>query len=438
VTFGVSKTSKVFLFLTPTHDLVTILSSLSFIRGRGGHMTGPTSFSYDVFISYSHADRAWVHGWLLPKLESAGLRVCIDTCDFDIGVPGLVNMERAVDNSRHTLLVLTPDWVVSEWTDFEALLTQTTDPAGRRRKLLPLLLEPCKPPARIGTLTYADFADPAHRDVQVERVVAAAQGRLRLQEIGPALDLLPGSETPSAEATADDPPPVIQTPNPFCDRGRISDPARFFNRRRLVRELQQILSAGNSVSLVGERQIGKSSLIYYLFATRKAWLPESTVLYLDMQGVLDEADFCAEVLEGLCESPGDLRTLKRTLRRRQVVLLLDEVEKLRNPDFSPRLHDLLRAFAQEPGLKLAVTSLRPLKEIFPPAESESPFHNIFTERRVGPFAPQEARDLLQARLIGSDAVFTEAEIFDIVASSGGHPARLQELACALFDLKREG
>lgn len=62
-----------------------------------------------------------MQGWLPPRLEKASLRVCIDFRDFDVGVPSLVNMERAIDNSRRTLLVLTPAWVSSEWTEFEAL-----------------------------------------------------------------------------------------------------------------------------------------------------------------------------------------------------------------------------------------------------------------------------------------------------------------------------
>jgi len=54
--------------------------------------------------------------------NEAGLRVCIDFRDFEPGLPTLVNMENAVERSRKTLIVLTPDWVESEWTTFESLL----------------------------------------------------------------------------------------------------------------------------------------------------------------------------------------------------------------------------------------------------------------------------------------------------------------------------
>src|SRR5688572_4866602 len=96
-----------------------------------------TDFKYDVFISYSHKDEEWVVNTLLPVLENAGLNVYIDYRDFEAGIPSLVNMENAVENSRHTITVLTPNWIDSEWSDFESLLTGTSDPAGRRKKLVP-------------------------------------------------------------------------------------------------------------------------------------------------------------------------------------------------------------------------------------------------------------------------------------------------------------
>ncbi len=61
-----------------------------------------------IFISYSHRDQVWVRDWLAPRLEAAGLKVLIDTRDFTVGAAELDNIERAVEASRWTLLVLTP------------------------------------------------------------------------------------------------------------------------------------------------------------------------------------------------------------------------------------------------------------------------------------------------------------------------------------------
>ncbi len=134
---------------------------------------GDQAYRYDVFISYSHKDGEWVRDWLLPRLEAAGLRVCIDFRDFEVGLPSLVNMERAAERSRKMLLVLTPNWIASEWTNFEALLMQTEDPSGLRRRILPLMLARCEPPKRIAMLTYADFTASAHWEREIPRLIRA-------------------------------------------------------------------------------------------------------------------------------------------------------------------------------------------------------------------------------------------------------------------------
>jgi len=131
------------------------------------------TFRYDAFISYSQKDSDWVRGTLLPRLEGEGLRVCVDFRDFDIGATSLENMENAVKNSRKTLLVLTPNWVASEWTAFESILLQTKDPIGRGRRLLPLMVEPCALPDRLQIFTYLDLAKPAEFDFEMQRLLSA-------------------------------------------------------------------------------------------------------------------------------------------------------------------------------------------------------------------------------------------------------------------------
>jgi hypothetical protein len=130
-------------------------------------------FRHDVFISYSHKDESWVRSEFLPELERASLKVAIDTRDFTIGRPSVQNMVEAIQHARHVVAVLTPNWVASEWAGFEGYLVTTVDPIGRHRRLLPLMLEPCKPPPHIAFLTYADFTDLARRQEQMQRLLRA-------------------------------------------------------------------------------------------------------------------------------------------------------------------------------------------------------------------------------------------------------------------------
>jgi len=157
-----------------------------------------TEFAYDVFISYSHKDDAWGWNWLVPRLKREGLKVCIDRECFEPGAPSLTEMERAVIQSRKTLIVLTPEYLASEWCEFENILAQTLDPAARRRRVIPLLLKQCDLPPRIGMLTYADFTRQEEWEAQLERVVAAVRGELQLPEVGPPLDQLLDAEEPTS------------------------------------------------------------------------------------------------------------------------------------------------------------------------------------------------------------------------------------------------
>jgi hypothetical protein len=143
-------------------------------------MAARTDDLYDVFISHSPADQAWVRGELLPKLERAGLKVAVDYRDFEVGLPRLVNMERLVERSRKIVLVLTPAWLASEGANFEALLAQSADLVERLHRTVPLLLAPCELPRRIALLTGADFTDPATRDEELARLLRGLGARARV------------------------------------------------------------------------------------------------------------------------------------------------------------------------------------------------------------------------------------------------------------------
>lgn len=238
------------------------------------------------------------------------------------------------------------------------------------------------------------------------------------------------------------PAQALQTliaPNPFTDTGRINNPERFFGRQRILRDVQQALRAGNSISIVGDPLVGKSSLLAYLHATQQAWHLEHPVLFLNMQSLTDEPDFCCEMLEmlGQPHAKHDLRTLRRTLSRQPAILLLDEIERLRQSDFRPYLQDFLRGIIDDGYLTLVAASHASLVTIFPPRDQTSPLHNAFTEYRLQPFSTDEARGFLAARLENTGVAFSESEVAVLLAQSGGNPGQLQRAARTLYAQKTE-
>ena len=123
--------------------------------------TKQPKFDFDVFISYSSKDKAWVRGELLKRLEEAGLRAFIAFRDFTRGAPSIKEMERGVIECRKTLVILTPDYLESGWGEIENIMVQTVDPANRELRLIPLLKKECKKPLRIAAFTHIDFTDGA-------------------------------------------------------------------------------------------------------------------------------------------------------------------------------------------------------------------------------------------------------------------------------------
>jgi tetratricopeptide (TPR) repeat protein len=116
-------------------------------------------YDYDVFISYSSEDKAWVRGELLKQIENAGLRAFIDFRDFTRGAVSIREMERGVIECRKTLLILTPEYIESEWAEIEVRMGQTLSPANRDLRLIPLLKRHCDKPLSIASLTHIDFTD---------------------------------------------------------------------------------------------------------------------------------------------------------------------------------------------------------------------------------------------------------------------------------------
>ncbi len=130
-------------------------------------------FPCDVFISYSSGDKDWVRGELLSRIEQAGLKAFLDFRDFKRGAPSIKEMERGVVECRKTLLILTPDYIASEWCEIESIMGQTLSPANRDLRLIPLLKAECKKPLRIGALTHIDFTPDADHALAWRQLLTA-------------------------------------------------------------------------------------------------------------------------------------------------------------------------------------------------------------------------------------------------------------------------
>lgn len=157
--------------------------------------------------------------------------------------------------------------------------------------------------------------------------------------------------------------------NPFSHRSPINKPNRFIGREQELRDILACLhdETFDSVSIVGERRIGKTSLLKFL--AQQSLDFRVHFIYIDLQTIDSNEtplDFWDEVLSQLARLISDpelkatalgfgqtgtikIRLLNRFFKKLDhaglsIVLLLDELEHLaNNPNFGPNFFYGLRA-----------------------------------------------------------------------------------------------
>jgi hypothetical protein len=138
-------------------------------------------FVYDVFVSYRQRDPdgSWVRGQLVPRLRTAGLRVCLDGDSFRLGAPLVLEMGRAVESSRYTLLVLTPAYLESAFTELESVLAEHLGLEQRETRMLIVLREAAHPRVGLRARLWLDMTHDEEVDDQVARLVSAIRSQKR-------------------------------------------------------------------------------------------------------------------------------------------------------------------------------------------------------------------------------------------------------------------
>ncbi len=256
--------------------------------------------------------------------------------------------------------------------------------------------------------------------------------------------------------------------NPFFNRHRITDPAYFSGRKNQVEQIYSAVVTQQSRSIVGERKLGKSSLLTYVMqpTVMQAYDLDPSqfiFIYLDLEGMVSATrpEFWFEIVEQCydrlpddklrrrfdryLDSDDEMRftTVRRLLRRVrdagvQIVCALDEFECLaENEQFGPEFYGELRSLAGEMGVVYLTASKQSLYDLtFHNSSSlSSPFFNIFSELPLGLMSEQEGRELLrQISALGQKPLSDEALDYALELA-GPHPFFLQIAGSCLV---REG
>ena len=245
--------------------------------------------------------------------------------------------------------------------------------------------------------------------------------------------------------------------NPYMNRVKIKNIDEFYGRKSEVSKIFSRIGSSKpqSVSLVGERKIGKSSLLNYLFhpKIRMKYLQRPNdyrFVFIDFQEKRDigiPAFFQSIYAFLLDESKGglaldvqpDYEGFKKVVTAYDehglnIIMLFDEFESItQNQKFDTEFYSFLRSIANNYNIGYVVSSGRNLQTLcHSRAISDSPFFNIFSNITLQHFSQQEALELLSgpSQKSGFSLEYYAPFIFDI---AGYYPFFIQMACAALFE-----
>jgi hypothetical protein len=295
---------------------------------------------YDLFVSYAEADHAWVEGYLLDALKQAGVRSHSEAA-FALGAPLLTEFENAVEQSKRTLLVLSPAYVADGFDSFTELLVQSYGVESGTWPVIPLVLEPVDLPPRLAMLTRLDATDEATWPDVIARLTETLQRPV------------------PKDGTTERPPCPYPGMVPFTE----ADQERFFGRSEEAQTALEYLRLHPFLTVIGPSGSGRSSLVFagLLPALRKStlfgpgdWLVkimrpgETPLTTLEATLGADPATPEQAVAAALATEP----------KARRVLLVIDQFEEsftVSQPEEVAPFHAALETLAATPQCFVVVT-----------------------------------------------------------------------------------
>jgi hypothetical protein len=253
--------------------------------------------------------------------------------------------------------------------------------------------------------------------------------------------------------------------NPFFHRGPIRQPEYFCGRSDDVGESLSLLRNGQNVALVGQRRIGKTSLLFHLadpalFDAHGLHRGEHLFVYLDGTelGHLSPDEILGLLLDQLAAALSAARAsielgraprdglsyrdfrealLKVTDAGLKPIYLFDEFESLAgNPHLGPRFFSGLRALSSQFDLSFVTASRESLLRLtYANAETlSSPFFNTFANLQLGLYSASEARSMVEILATHAGLDLPSQTIDCILGLAGPHPLFLQIAAFHAVEL----
>jgi hypothetical protein len=132
----------------------------------------------DFFVSYNRADRNWAE-WIAWQLEEAGYTTIIQAWDFRPGGNFVIEMQRAAEQARRTLAVLSPDYLQALYTQPEWAAAFAQDPTGEKGMLLPVRVRECELKGLLSQIVYIDLVGLGQEPAKQELIAGVKEDRAK-------------------------------------------------------------------------------------------------------------------------------------------------------------------------------------------------------------------------------------------------------------------
>ena len=243
-------------------------------------------------------------------------------------------------------------------------------------------------------------------------------------------------------------------PNPYTNRAAVLSPNGFFGRQGELSDIFTRIHGGQSVLLMGERRIGKSSLLHAVGFEREAALPfETEFVLVDLQslaGCTEDAFIRTflrqiETMAGVKAPDVSRAALESvaeqiTARGKRLIVAMDEFDVLVwNNKISPEFLANLRSWTVRYQLPLVVAFREgSIDRIVEDPKFGSAFLNLFGSVYVGPFTETDADDLVRIPAADYGVEFSDDEVELVLDLAGFFPLFLQIACYLLFEVRKSG
>lgn len=247
--------------------------------------------------------------------------------------------------------------------------------------------------------------------------------------------------------------------NPYTNRIIIRNPDNFYNRKAEVKKIFSRIggSRPQSISVVGARRVGKSSLLYYICnesVGRKVLqnYEDYIFIFCDLQErrdmnvndfftlvskkiAIETNKFSQQNLFEKVTYDSFLELIQELdKRKKKVILAFDEFDVVtKNENFGREFFSFLRSIANSYNVAYIASSRKDLQELSHTDEiRDSPFFNIFTHIPIGSFDRKSAEELISIPSKREGIPLKEYTEF-IFELAGFHPFFIQIACSNLFE-----